>query len=72
MTELETLEGIRGDVGMREVILRMARLSRRGRLELFVAHVACDPGVGSETRAWIGALAANEPCLHAVEAYLVE
>ncbi|HEY7198153.1 MAG TPA: hypothetical protein VH306_13285 [Gaiellaceae bacterium] len=70
MTELETLEALRGDECMREVVVRMARLSRRNRLGDFARVVAADPELEPGTKAWIGALAADEPCLHAVETYL--
>jgi hypothetical protein len=48
----------------------MARLARRDRLGDFARAVAADPELGAGTKAWIGALAADEPCLHAVETHV--
>jgi hypothetical protein len=71
VTELEALQAIRGDEGMREVVVRMARLARGDRLSEFARAVAADTRLGAGTKAWIGALAEDEPCLHAVETYVV-
>jgi hypothetical protein len=70
VTELEALEAIRGNEAMREVVVRMARLARRNRLDDFIQAVAADPELGPRTKAWIGALGADEPCLHAVETFV--
>jgi hypothetical protein len=70
MTELEALQAIRQDAALREVVVRMARLARRDRLGDFARVVAADPELGPGTKAWIGALASDEPCLHAVETYV--
>jgi len=68
--ELESLEALRADEGMREVILRMGRLARSGELYAFKYRVATDPELGADTKAWVGQLADDEPCLMAVETYL--
>jgi hypothetical protein len=70
VTELEALQAIRHDEAMREVVVRMARLARRDRLGEFARAVAADPELGTGTKVWIGALAANAPCLYAVETYV--
>jgi len=70
VSELETLQAIRRDGAMREVVVRMARLARRDRLGAFARAVAADPELGAGTKAWIGALAADEACLHAVETFV--
>jgi hypothetical protein len=67
VTELETLPAIRHDEAMREIVARMAHLACRHRLGEFARDVAADPVVGVDTKAWIGAVATDEPCLHAVE-----
>ena len=70
MNELESLEALRTDQGMREVILRMGCLARRGALHTFKHEVATDPGLCPHTKAWVGELADDVPCLMAVETYL--
>ena len=55
---------------MREVILRMGRLARSGELYAFKYRVATDPELGADTKAWVGELADDVPCLMAVETYL--
>ena len=70
MNEVESLEALRADEGMREVILGMGRLARRGELYAFKYRVANDPELCSHTKAWVGELAEDVPCLMAVETYL--
>ena len=70
MNELESLEALRLDEGMCEVILRMGRLARQGELNAFKYRVANDPELCSRTKAWVGELADDVPCLMAVETYL--
>jgi len=57
---------------MCEVITRMGRLARTGELYAFKYRVATDPELGPDTKAWVGQLADDVPCLMAVEAYLAE
>jgi hypothetical protein len=70
VNELESLEALRSDEGMREVILRMGRLARQGELNAFMHRVANDPELCSHTKAWVGELADDVSCLMAVETYL--
>jgi hypothetical protein len=70
VNELESLEALRADPGMREVILRMGSLARQGELCAFKYRVANDPELCPHTKAWVGELADNVPCLMAVETYL--
>jgi len=70
VNEVESLEALRADEGMREVILGMGRLARRGELYAFKYRVANDPELCSHTKAWVGELAEDVPCLMAVETYL--
>jgi hypothetical protein len=72
VNELESLQALRADDGMREVILRMGRLARNGELYAFKYRVATDPELGPETKAWVGQLADDVPCLMAVETYLAD
>ena len=55
---------------MCEVILRMGHLARQGELNAFKYRVANDPELCSHTKAWVGELADDVPCLMAVETYL--
>ena len=55
---------------MREVILGMGRLARQGELNAFKYRVANDPELCSHTKAWVGELANDVPCLMAVETSL--
>jgi len=55
---------------MREVILRMGSLAREGELYAFKYRVANDPELCPHTKAWVGELADDVPCLMAVETYL--
>lgn len=57
---------------MCEVITRMGRLARNGELYAFKYRVATDPELGPDTKAWVGQLADDVPCLMAVETYLAE
>ena len=70
MEERESLEALRSDEGMREVILRMGQLARQGELNAFKYRVANDPELCSHTKAWVGELANDVPCLMAEETYL--
>jgi hypothetical protein len=70
VNELESLEALRSDEGMREVILRMGRLARQGELNAFMHRVANDPELCSHTKAWVGELADDVSCLMAIETYL--
>ena len=54
----------------RRLVLRMAQLSREGRLEPFVSRVADDPEFDEDTRSAIAELAGDEAFLLAVEDYL--
>jgi hypothetical protein len=70
VNELESLQALRADEGMREIILRMGRLARRGDLYAFKYRVATDPELCPHTKAWVGELADDVPRLMAVETYL--
>jgi hypothetical protein len=68
--DLESLEELSQDETSRRLVLRLAQLSREGRLEPFVTEVAHDPDFDEETRAAITELAGDRSFLLAVEDYL--
>ncbi len=66
--ELDALDAIEEDADLRDVVLRLARLAERGRLEAFTRAVERDGRLNDETRAWLLAIA-REPFLGAAERY---
>ncbi|MBA2537330.1 MAG: hypothetical protein H0V20_07880 [Actinobacteria bacterium] len=67
---LESLEAINQDAATRDVVLRMAGLSRGGRLSTFIRVVNADPELDDYTREWVLDLARNERFLLAADEYL--
>jgi hypothetical protein len=57
--------------GARRIFLRMAALSRTGRMPSFVAEVALDRELDGETKYQLVELAQDEQFLLAVEQYLI-
>jgi hypothetical protein len=53
-----------------DVVLRIARLARNGKLEEFEHVVRADPELDETTRAWVLELTADETVLLAAELYL--
>ena len=53
-----------------DVVLRIARLARNGKLEEFERVVSADPELDETTRAWVLELTADETVLLAAELYL--
>jgi hypothetical protein len=53
-----------------EVVLRIARLARQGKLEEFAAVVLADPDLDEDTRSWVLDLTSDEAVLLAAELYL--
>ena len=53
-----------------DVVLRIARLARIGKLEEFEHAVRADPELDETTRAWVIELTADETVLLAAELYL--
>jgi hypothetical protein len=69
-TDLESLEAISQDADARDIVLRMAGLAHRGRLDSFIDVVSADRALGPGTKAWVVALAQDEGFLLAAEEYL--
>jgi hypothetical protein len=70
LVDIESFEQVSQDETSRRLVLRMAQLSREGRLEPFVSQVAESPEFDDETRAAIEELACDHAFLLAVEDYL--
>ena len=70
LQELESLEAISQDDDARRIFLRMAALSRSGRLPSFIAEVAHDRELDATTKGHLTELAQDERFLLAVEEYL--
>ena len=70
LVDIESFEQVSQDDTSRRLVLRMAQLSREGRLEPFVSRVADDPEFDEDTRSAIAELAGDEAFLLAVEDYL--
>jgi hypothetical protein len=70
LVDIESFEQVSQDETSRRLVLRMAQLSREGRLEPFVIQVAESPEFDDETRAAIEELACDQAFLLAVEDYL--
>ena len=70
LVDIESFERVSQDEVSRQLLLRMARLSREGRLASFVTELARDPDVDEETSRAIAELATDERFLLAVEDYV--
>ena len=70
LVDIESFEQVSQDEISRRLVLRLAQLSREGRLAPFVTEVARDPDFDEETRLAIAELAEDETFLLAVEDYL--
>jgi len=68
--DIESFEEVSQDEISRRLVLRLAQMSREGRLAPFVIDVAHDPDFDEETRLAIAELAEDETFLLAVEEYL--
>lgn len=68
--DLESLEAISQDEETRQIFLRMAALSRAGRMEPFLAQLADDDEVDDETKLKLAELGRDETLLLTVEDYL--
>ncbi len=68
--DLESLEAISQDEETRGIFLRMAALSRAGRLEPFLAQLAEDDEVDDETKLKLTELGRDQSLLLTVEDYL--
>ena len=70
LVDIESFEEVSQDEISRRLVLRLAQMSREGRLAPFVIDVAHDPDFDEETRLAIAELAEDETFLLAVEEYL--
>ena len=70
LVDIESFEEVSQDEISRRLVLRLAQMSREGRLAPFVIDVAHDPDFDEETRLAITELAEDETFLLAVEEYL--
>jgi len=70
LQDLESLEAICQDEETRQIFLRMAALSRAGRMEPFLAQLADDDEVDEETKLKLAELGRDETLLLTVEDYL--
>jgi hypothetical protein len=70
LEDIESFEHVSQNEISRRLVLRLAQLSREGRLGPFVSEVVHDPDVDEQTRLAIAELAEDESFLLAVEDYL--
>jgi hypothetical protein len=71
MEDLESLQEIAENDPARELFLRMAVLSREGRLEPFLTELAADDELDDGTKGAVVELAHDSMFLAAVEEYLL-
>ena len=70
LNDMESLEAITQDDEARRIFLRMAAMSRDGRMNNFLAEVAHDEDLDDETKGTLKELAEDDTFLLAVEDYL--
>jgi hypothetical protein len=69
-SDIESLEAISQDAEARAIFLRMAELSRAGRLGAFLTALARDDDIDEETKRRLAELARDDTFLHVVEDYV--
>ena len=70
LEDIESLETIARDADTRRLFLRMADMSRSGRLQPFLRELADDRELDQETKSSLAELASDASFLHAVEEYV--
>jgi hypothetical protein len=70
LNDMESLEAISQDDEAKKIFLRMAALSRDGRMGSFLTELACDEDLDDETKGTLEELAKDSTFLLAVEDYL--
>jgi hypothetical protein len=70
LEDFESLQEIAENDSARRLFLRMAMLSREGRLEPFLSELAADEELDAGTKGAVVELANDAPFLAAVEDYL--
>ena len=70
LQDLESFEAICQDADARTIFLRMAALSRSGRLGSFLTELAADDEIDDDTKGTLKEIARDPSFLFAVEDYL--
>ena len=70
LQDLESLEAISQDADARKIFLKMAAMSRAGRMGNFLLELQSDDEVDDATKSTLSELAQDESFLLAVEEYL--
>ena len=70
LNDMESLEAISQDDEARRIFLRMAAMSRDGRMNSFLTELANDEDLDDETKGTMKELAEDDAFLLAVEDYL--
>ncbi|HEY8726863.1 MAG TPA: hypothetical protein VIL91_09205 [Gaiellaceae bacterium] len=70
LNDMESLEAISQDDEARKIFLRMAAMSRDGRMNNFLTELAYDEDLDDETKGTLKELAEDDTFLLAVEDYL--
>ena len=70
LEDIESLETIAQDADTRRLFLRMADMSRSGRLQPFLRELADDRELDQETKSSLAELASDASFLHAVGEYV--
>jgi hypothetical protein len=71
LQDIESLEAISQDDEARAIFLKMAALSRAGRMEIFLDQLGADDEVDDETKLQLAELGRDEGLLLAVEEYVL-
>ncbi len=70
LPDIEVLEAISGDDDTRTIFLRLARLTRDGRLKPFLHELERDAELDADTKSALAELAQDGGFLNAVEEYV--
>ena len=70
LNDMESLEAISQDDEAKRIFLRMAAMSRDGRMNNFLTELASDEDLDDETKGTLKALAEDDTFLLALEDYL--
>jgi hypothetical protein len=70
LNDMESLEAISQDDEAKRIFLRMAAMSRDGRMNNFLAEVAHDEDLDEETKGTLKELAEDDTFLRVIEDYL--
>jgi hypothetical protein len=70
LQDIESLEAISQDADARRIFLRMAAMSRSGRLGSFITELAADEEIDDDTKGTLTEIARDPTFLFALEDYL--